>query len=69
MAGLNNTGCATAPNGAGGSTRVGAGTRQRLLRAEPARAGTKMCREGKVPFPKVTTLAYRSFTPIHNTPF
>ncbi len=44
IAELNNTGCATAPNGAGRPTRVGAGRRQRLLRAEPARAGTKMCR-------------------------
>jgi hypothetical protein len=62
IAGLNNTGCATAPNGAGGPTRAGAGRRQRLLRAEPAWAG-------KVPFQTVTTLTYRSFTPIHNTPF
>ena len=69
IAGLNNTGCATAPNGAGGPSRVGAGRRQRLLRAEPARAGTKMCRYWKVPFHTVTTLTYRSFTPIHNTPF
>ncbi len=44
IAGLNNTGCAIAPNGAGGPTRVGAGRRQRLLRAKPAWAGTKMCR-------------------------
>jgi hypothetical protein len=43
-AGLDNTGCATALNGAGGPTWVGAGRRQRLLRAKPALAGTKMCR-------------------------
>jgi hypothetical protein len=58
IAGRNNTGCATAPDGAGGPTRVGAGRRQRLLRAEPAWAGTKMCRYGKVPFQTVTTLSY-----------
>jgi hypothetical protein len=70
-AGLNNlkTGCATAPNGAGGPTQVGAGRKQRLLRAEPAWAGTKVCRQGKVPFQTVTTLTYRSFTPIHNNSF
>ncbi len=52
-----------------GRARIGAGRRQRLLRAEPARASTKMYRCGNMPFRTVTALIYRRFTPIYNSPF